>query len=284
MYLKKILLFLGLALLMAQLIFAGATAENGSGVLNVIIKMDQSPLSEGKSLAEKEDLETNSTTNLLNEADSKELPVSICVTGDIAYSVYPLYVTMLGSKKNHELMMGGMNGRDELVSFEDEDARLRKVKRYVENDYICGAEQFKVAGYLPVPNSFNESSYKILDDLAILYLVDDVGLPESQGKALPYLMNGSAFYVVPVSEGQEFRMTDASAKAAGLKGTEWYDLLVGKFDESASKGEPMVVVFTNTVSGSGEYLDAYKKFIEYAAGKGASFVTTKELVESNKNA
>ena len=46
----------------------------------------------------------------------------------------------------------------------------------------------------------------------------------------------------------------------------------------------MVVVFTNTVSGSDEYLDAYKKFVEYATSKGASFVTTKELVESHKNA
>jgi hypothetical protein len=284
MYLKRMMFYIGLTILMVQLIFACASAQNGTGVLNLIIKMEQSPLAEGKSLAEKEDLEMNSTTNLLNEVDAKGLAVSLSITGDIANSVYPLYVTMLGSKKNHELMMGGMSRGDELVSFEDQDARLRKTKRYVEDDYICGGEQFKVAGYLPVSNSFNQSSYKILDDLAVLYLVDDAGLPESQGKALPYLMTGYAFYVVPVSEGQGVRMQDVSAKAAGLNGTDWYNQLAGKFDESASKGEPMVVVFTNTVSGSDEYLDAYKKFVEYAAGKGASFVTTKELVESHKNA
>jgi hypothetical protein len=284
MHLKRMLFFIGLASLLVQGIFAVAAAENGSGVLNVIIKMQQSPLADGKSLAEKENLEMNTTTNLLNEADSRGLPVSISVTGDIANSVYPLYVTMLGSKNNHEMMIGGMSKDDELVSFEDQDARLRKTKRYVEDDYICGGKQSKVAGYLPQPNSFNHSQYKILDDLAMLYLVDDTGLPESKGKTAPYLMNGSAFYVVPVSEGQGFRMKDAAAKDAGLKGTDWYNLLVSKFDESAGKGEPMVVVFTNTVSGSDEYLDAYKKFVEYAAGKGASFITTKELVESNKNA
>lgn len=278
------LLFAGLALLMAQQLFAGVAAEGGSGVLNLIIDMQQSPLAEGKSLAEKENLEMNSTTNLLNEADSRGLAVSISVTGDIAYSVYPLYVTMLGSKANHELMMGGMNGKDELVSFEDQDARLRKTKRYVEDDYICGGTQFKVAGYLPVPNSFNQSSYKILDDLAILYLVDDVGMAESQGKTGPYLMNGSTFYVVPVSQEQEVILKDMAARDAGLNGTDWYNLLVSKFDESAGKGEPMIVVFTNTVSGFDEYLDAYKKFVEYVAGKGASFVTSKELVESSKNA
>ena len=284
MDIKRMLFFAGLAILMAQLLFAGACAQNGTGVLNLIIKMEQSPLAEGKSQVEKENLEMNSTINLLNEVDSKGHVVSISVTGDIANSIYPLYVTMLGSKENHELMMGGMNGSDELVSFEDQDARLRKTKRYVEDDYICGGKQSKVAGYLPMPDSFNQSQYKILDDLAILYLVDEMGLPESQGKIAPYLMNGSAFYVVPVSEGQACRMQDGSAKAAGLNGTQWYNQLVGKFDDSAGKGEPMVVVFTNTVSGSDEYLDAYKKFVEYASSKGASFVTTKELVESHKNA
>jgi hypothetical protein len=284
MYPKRMLFYAVLAIFIGQLIFAGASAQNGTGVLNLIIKMEQSPLAEGKSLAEKEDLEMNSTTNLLNEVDSKGLAVSVSITGDIANSIYPLYVTMLGSKKNHELMMGGMSSGDELVSFEDQDARLRKTKRYVEDDYICGAEQLKVAGYLPVLDSFNQRSYKILDDLAILYLVDDAGLPESQGKSLPYLMDGHAFYVVPVSEGKGVRMKDVSAKVAGLNGTEWYNQLAGKFDESAGKGEPMVVVFTNTVSGSDEYLNAYKKFVEYAAGKGASLVTTKELVESHKNA
>lgn len=284
MHINRMLFFVGLALLMAQLLFAGAAAKDGSGTLNMIIKMEESSLADGKSQAEKENLEMNSTINLLNEVDSRGLAVSISVTGDIANKIYPLYVTMLGSKDNHELMMGGMSGGEELVSFEDQDARLRKTKRYVEDDYVCGGKQFKVAGYLPQPDSFNQSSYKILDDLGLLYLVDDTGLPESQGKALPYLMDGFAFYVVPVSEGQGFRMQDVSAKAAGLNGTNWYGLLVSKFDESASKGEPLVVVFTNTVSGSDEYLDAYKKFVEYAAGKGASFVTTSELVESAKNA
>ena len=284
MYLNKMLLYLAVALLMAQQLSAIVAAESGSGVVNVIVDMQQSPQAEGKSQAEKENLEMNSTINLLNEEDSRGIPVSISVTGDIAYSAYPLYVTMLGSKDNHELIMGGMNGSDKLVSFEDQDARLRKTKRYIEDDYICGGKQNKVVGFLPVPDSFNQSSYKILDDLSMLYLIDDTGMPESQGKTGPYLMNGSAFHVVPVSNGPGFVMKDLAAKDAGLNGTEWYDLLASTFDQSSAKGEPMVVVFTNTVSGWDEYLDAYKKFIGYAAGKGASFVTTKELVERSKNA
>jgi hypothetical protein len=165
---------------MAQQLSAVLAAESGSGVVNVIIDMQQSPQADGKSQAEKENLEMNSTTNLLNEEDSRGLPVSISVTGDIAYSVYPLYVTMLGSKEKHELIMGGMNSSDQLVSFEDEDARLRKTKRYIEDDYICGGKQNKVAGFLPVQDSFNQSGYKILDDLSIMYLVD----PTSRSKKM----------------------------------------------------------------------------------------------------
>ena len=284
MALNRMLLFVGLACLIAQLLFAGVTAKEEAGVINLIVDMEESALAEGKSPAEKENLEMNSTINLLNEVDSRDLKATISVTGDIAKERYPLYITMLGTKENHELIMGGMSSGEKLVSFEDQDARLRKTRRYVEDDYVCGGKQFKVAGYLPQPNSFNQSSYKILDDLEMLYLIDGTGLPESQNRAMPYLMDTFAFYVVPVSEDKGFLMRDASAKAAGMNGTDWYNLLASKFDESASKGEAMVVVFTNTISGSDEYLDAYKKFVEYAADKGASFVTTSELVESAKNA
>jgi hypothetical protein len=41
----------------------------------------------------------------------------------------------------------------------------------------------------------------------------------------------------------------------------------------------MVVIFSNLVSGSGDYLDAYKKFIDYAISRRAAFVTTLQLVD-----
>lgn len=284
MRLTRMLYFALLACMVAQQLLAGATANDGNGVLNLIVKMEQSPQSDGKSQLEKEAAEMNTTINLTNELDSRKCNFTISVTGDIAYSLYPLYVTMLGTKNNHELIMGGMTSGEQLVSFEDQDARMRKNKKYVEDDYVCGGKQFQVAGYLPQPDSYNASCYKIMDDLGMLYLIDDKGLPEGQGKTTPYLMDGFGFYVVPVSEGQGIRMYDASAMAAGLNGTQWYDALAGKFDEAMGKGEPMVAVFTNVISGSGEYLDAYKKFVGYAAGKGASFITTRDLVESYKSA
>jgi len=278
MGLNKILVISGLGLLLAQLLLAGANAAGESGSVNLIIKMEQSP-EKGLSRA---DTEMNSTINLLNEVDSRALMATIAVTGDIANELYPLYVTALGTKENHELIVSGMSSGEGAASFEDQEARLRKAKRYVEDDYVCGGKQITVAGYLPQNGSFNQSGYKILDDLGLLYLVDDAGLSESRGKNAPYLMEGFSFYIVPVTDSGGIRLVDSAAEKAGLNGTQWYDLLVSSFDQASARGETIVAVFTNTISGSGEYLDAYKKFVEYAAGKGAQFVTTKELVESIK--
>lgn len=49
--------------------------------------------------------------------------------------------------------------------------------------------------------------------------------------------------------------------------------------ENANSGEPMVVIFSNLISGTGDYFDAYRDFINYATSKGANFVTTMQLVD-----
>jgi hypothetical protein len=94
---------------------------------------------------------------------------------------------------------------------------------------------------------------------------------------------GYNLYAVPVSSynssGVRVNLSDRYAKdMLGFSGSKWYDTLTAKFDEAAISGDPMVVIFSNQVSGSGDYLDAYKKFVNYATSKNAKFVTTTELV------
>ena len=50
----------------------------------------------------------------------------------------------------------------------------------------------------------------------------------------------------------------------GLSGPQWRDILVSRFDQSVRDNAPMVVPFNSSISGSCEYLDAYKEFIGYA--------------------
>jgi len=64
-----------------------------------------------------------------------------------------------------------------------------------------------------------------------------------------------------------------------LNSSQWYELLVGKFNESSENEEPMVAVFDNLISGVDmEYFEAYERFLDYATDRNATFVTTMELV------
>lgn len=279
MKLIGLLLFVGLASLVAQGLSADAVSQEASSVVNLMIDMENSPQTPVETTAERENLEMNSTINLTNEVDSRGLNATIFVTGDIASKYYPLYVTLLGTKNNHELALGGMSSGEPPVSPAEQDARLRKAKRLVEEDYVCGGEQFVASGYKPQPGSFNQSAYKVLDDMGLKYLVDDTGIPESRNKSWPYSLKDHSFYVVPVRSGGSIRLWDRDARNAGMNGTQWYRLLADSFDRSATKGEPTVAVFTNIISGAGDYLNAYKRFVEYAASRNATFVTTGQLVE-----
>jgi peptidoglycan/xylan/chitin deacetylase (PgdA/CDA1 family) len=74
-----------------------------------------------------------------------------------------------------------------------------------------------------------------------------------------------------------------SKEVSGLNGTQWSDLLESKFQECANRGDPMVVLFHNFVSGEdSEYMKAFRKFVDFAASKNATFVTTMDLVEMAK--
>jgi len=59
---------------------------------------------------------------------------------------------------------------------------------------------------------------------------------------------------------------------------------VSEFDEGVERGDPTVVIFTNVITGQDEeYMEAYRNFVDYANSKGASFVSTLELVEMSRS-
>jgi hypothetical protein len=62
-----------------------------------------------------------------------------------------------------------------------------------------------------------------------------------------------------------------------------HDVLLEKFNESAINGDPLVAVFDNEISGRDpSYLNAYRKFIDYAVSKKATFGTTSKHIKRNK--
>jgi hypothetical protein len=98
----------------------------------------------------------------------------------------------------------------------------------------------------------------------------------------PYKVEGHKFYAVPIStyrlSGEMVPLQDKYFDESGLGSTQWYDALRGKFEEAQNNDIPMVIVLTSSISGSGDYFDALKRFLDFALSKDTSFVTTMELV------
>lgn len=260
-----------------------AISKESPMIVNLMLDADINPLpaSEQKQAA-------NSLINLVNEIDPKGLNATIFVSGDMI-SAYRLGITLQGTMSNHELALYGNNTNESLSSLStaEQKAALSKARDMLYSCYVCGGKHVEIKGFRPQGFDQNEDSFPILEDLGIVY---DAGFqagliytPGHENDTWPYLIDGSKLYAVPVSthpyKGEPVSLFDGYAKEKKLSGSQWYDLLIGKFDESATAGEPMVVIFSNLVSGDGEYLDAYRNFLSYAESKGANFVTTMQLVD-----
>lgn len=254
-------------------------------VINVMIDADIAPS------ATPEDVRAagDSLINLINEIDPKGRNTTIFVSGEMA-TLYRLGITLQGTMTNHELALYGNNSGDELSSLSaaDQEALLADANSRLYHCYVCGGKHVNIKGFRPQNFEQNDDTLRTLENLSILY---DAGfqegliyLPGHENDTWPYLISGFKLYAVPVStaslQGENMVLYDKYARdEKKLSGSEWYDLLHKKFDESANAGSPVVVIFSNLVSGEGEYLDAYRDFLDYAESKGAKFVTTLQLVD-----
>lgn len=261
-----------------------ALSKESPAIVNLMLDADIShlPTPEQKQAA------TNSLINLINEVDPRGLNATIFVSGDMV-SAYRLGITLQGTMSNHELALYGNNTGEDLSSLSaaKQKATLSKARDALYSCYVCGGKHVDIKGFRPQGFDQNEDTFPILEDLGIVY---DAGFqagliytPGHENDTWPYLIDGSKLYAVPVSNhpynGELVFLYDGYAKEKKLSGSQWHDLLISKFDESAKAGEPMVVIFSNRVSGDGDYLDAYRNFLGYAESKGANFVTTMQLVD-----
>jgi len=223
----------------------------------------------------------NYTTNLLNILDPREINFTALTTGDIAAdNEYTLFITRVGARANHEIAMNGPGGEN--LSMGD----IRRAKREVENCYICGTEKKSVVGYRPAER-INESDYAIFETLGISYIIDD-DMFFSTNASRPYQLDNTTLYVVPVTrisaDSEVYILTDRRAAEMNMSGDEWYSLLSRGMDDAISRGDPLVVLITSYISGSGEYLSALERFIDDASKKDVRFVKVSDLVEMSKPA
>lgn len=280
------ILFCGLVVLIILLILpVGSLGKDTSTIVNVMIDVN----SFSSPTPDQVNITHTSLINLTNAIDAKRLNATYYLSGE-AIPVERLYLTYLGESPRRELAMGGMTANERLESVSQSKQRelLEKMKKYVKACHVCGGKTIDPVGFKPQSASQNGDTYKILHSMGIAY---DAGfragllyLPGHENDTWPYRVENYNLYAVPVSSydlsGDRVYLSDRYIKEEKkLSSSQWYDILVGKFDESSNNKEPLVVIFDNLVSGQDtDLLDTYKRFIDYATSKDATFVTSMELV------
>ncbi len=262
-----------------------ALAREKPVIVNLMICADninQSPTHEQLLMAD------SALRNLTSAADSSGLNATIYVSGDLASG--NRVGIMSQSRPNHELALHG-NSMDEKLSslpYDSQESSLTRANRSLSISYICEQSHPEISGFMPHAFDQNNDTFNILEKLGIVY---DAGFqaglicrPGHENDTWPYPIGGYNLTAVPVSTysilGERLYLDDGYIKKQkNFSSSQWYDLLTKKFDESAKNGDPMVIIFSNLVSGRSDYLDAYTKFLDYAKSKGAVFVTTMQLVE-----
>jgi peptidoglycan/xylan/chitin deacetylase (PgdA/CDA1 family) len=268
-------------------------------VVNIMIDAELSPFAQNASSQEKENAEIGSLLKMLDEIDSRGLNTTVYFTGDFISkrtenTSYEDLAILISSKPNHELAMHSMKTGEKLglLSYEEQLSLLTETMGLLEGTYIRDGQPQKVKGFRPQYFSQNESTYKILDEMGIEYNSGyQAGLlyaPGHENDTWPYMVENYTFYAVPISthriEGKLTYICDlCSMQSVGLDGQQWSDLLIDEFDEGAKRGDPVVVLFHNFVSGKDEeYMDAFVRFLDYIVAENVVSLTTADLVEMAK--
>jgi hypothetical protein len=227
--------------------------------------------------------------NLTNILDDRGLNATIFVTLEMA-TAQSILVTTLGMRASHELAAKVTDQNLGRMPASEQEAYLKNVKTVIDSAHICegpSANTINTRGFMLPPSAQNEDVYKILDTMGAVYDARfDQGIENQLGHEKdiwPYRIENQILYAVTISSylsnGVQVLLSDRIVKEEkGLNGHQWLDLLVSRFDQSIQDSVPMVVLINSSISGSGDYLDAYTEFIGYAAMKNASFVSTLELV------
>lgn len=277
-----------IALLSIIAILGGAQGADQPTIVNLMITAGVPPAA----TAEEKKAGEMGLMNLYTNITSRDLVATVFSTQDFIDTRARIRLTRMGLESEFEFAMSGKHSDEKLsdLSYLEQSRLLETSKRYVESTVVCGTNVINARGFMPQSFDQNQDTYDALDLLEIEYSAGfQAGLlfePGHDGDVWPYPVEGHNFRAVPVStydlSGDRVVLHDGYFHEEGMDADEWYAALVGKFDEIEGKDEPMVVSLTNTVSGSGEYLDALNGFMDYAISQNATFVTTIQLVEMAK--
>jgi hypothetical protein len=230
--------------------------------------------------------------DIYNELVKRSLNGTLFLTQDVTSSDSRLFMAQLGQNNLFELAISGNHSDEHLssLSYDEQKAILERSKMLTEACKVCGVNEIIVRGFMPQSFDQNADTYKALDEAGIEYNTGfQAGVlyaPGHENDVWPYRVENHEFYAVPVStyvlSGEKMPLDDQYAKEKGLSSSQWYDLLVAKLNEISGKDEPLAIRLSTSTSGTGDYLDALKKFLDYAVSNDAKFVKASDLVNMSR--
>lgn len=280
---KKVICII-LSSILVAMTHAGAIQENETPIINLMIDVDVPP---SPNIDEVRVSEVN-LHSIFTAVTNRGGTGTILLTQDAASSRIRLILAQYTTMSNFEFAVSGKSADDKLstLPLSEQEVLISRSIEVAKAAKVCGLSEVEVLGFMPPSFDQNEDTYRAIDELGIEY---DAGFqaglistPGHEYDVWPYQVEGYNFYAVPISTvevaGELVPLYDRAMNEGGVSSSEWQDILVTKLDETATKGEPMVVLLSTSTSATGDYLEALAGFLDYAVSKDAVFVNTRDLV------
>ena len=232
--------------------------------------------------AEGEDLEA--LVRICSELDQRDISATLFVTSSLAnrYSgeIHQLYV------RGFEVsLLSSYLGE---MSHDEQSQEIDKGLSAVSGCLRCQTDQ-PVHGIRPARFVQNEDTYQLVDSLQFAYNAGFQACllyaPGHERDVHPYRIEGYDFFAVPVStafwQGERVCLSDQMfQQRPGADPDQWGELLVAALDEAIERGEPLVVVVHDSLTGAEDssFWPPLVRFLTRARERGVRFLTTEELV------
>jgi len=248
-----------------------------------------------------EDRNFTTFQQVMDELQKRGIKATIITTGDFAKQ-HCEYMRDLSSK-GYEFMAYAIPPKIEIIagtpptqtmdllSYEEQKAIISQTKNDIE---ACINKP--VRGLRPIRFKQNEDTFRICDELGILYnsgfsIAEKAYMPGHENDNSPYAVKGHGFMAVPVrsvEKNNTFVTMCDHPMLASFTPKEYERTLKSELDKSAQNDEALVTeIHTYTITGGSqryagteENWDAFIGFLDYATSKNTLFITIEEFVPS----
>jgi peptidoglycan/xylan/chitin deacetylase (PgdA/CDA1 family) len=228
--------------------------------------------------------------NIADELKKRDIRATIYTTAEYALVNPELIETVHG--QGFELALHGYQAGERLahLPYEEQKQLLKTARFILEGCRPCGSFR-SIIGFRPQSWSQNEDTYRILDELGIIYNSSlAAGEIKARSDALPFRIEDHDFYIIPISSivyrERRIYLCDTACsfdEEMNLKPAEWSEVMHLAITKSRENGTPLTLIFHDWYTGNREkygYWEPFIDFLDNVEGK-AIFIKTHEFVTKN---